>query len=48
MTTWLKRVISAIRVALGVYDPSRSLLTPAHGWLLPPNKAKAPAVAPRG
>lgn len=48
MTAWLMRVISSIRVALGVHDPARSPLTPAHGWLLPASRVKVPAVAPRG
>jgi hypothetical protein len=47
MTTWFGRALSAIRVAIGVHDPSRPPATPPHGWLLPPMPKDDPQTAPR-
>lgn len=35
MTTLLRRAMTALRVWLGLADPSQDPITPAHGWLLP-------------
>jgi hypothetical protein len=35
MKTLLNRMATALRVWLGLADPSEDARTPAHGWLLP-------------
>lgn len=48
MTSWLTRILSAIRKALGVHDANREPMTPTHGWLLPETPKPEAPVAPRG
>jgi hypothetical protein len=36
MTSVLYRAIAAIRVCLGLNDPTENRLHASHGWLLPP------------
>jgi hypothetical protein len=43
MSRLLGRAFAALRVWLGLNDPSENRLHPSHGWLLPPVAA---AVAP--
>jgi hypothetical protein len=48
MTSFLTRIVSAIRKALGIHDPNEEPMTPGHGWLLPNKSKPAAPVAPRG
>jgi hypothetical protein len=51
MTSWLKRIVTRLRVWIGWGDLSSERLTPGHGWLLPTretygNQALAEAIQP--
>ena len=47
MTSLLSRAIDAIRVLLGLNDPTENHLHAPHGWLLPPSAdVRARAVEP--
>ncbi|HEY7410899.1 MAG TPA: hypothetical protein VII13_09170 [Vicinamibacteria bacterium] len=35
MVSLLSRVVAAVRVWIGLNDPSENRLHPSHGWLLP-------------
>jgi len=37
MTSVLSRALAAVRVCMGLNDPSENRLHPSHGWLLPPS-----------
>jgi hypothetical protein len=37
MTSVLSRALAAVRVCVGLNDPSENRLHPPHGWLLPPS-----------
>ena len=37
MTSVLSRALTAVRVCMGLNDPSENRLHPSHGWLLPPS-----------
>jgi len=43
MSSLLSRAIDAVRVFIGLNDPSENHLTPSHGWLLPRQGARAVA-----
>lgn len=45
MTSLLSRVISAVRLWLGLNDPAENRLHQSHGWLLPTPGARALAPA---
>ena len=44
MTALLSRAFAALRVWLGLNDPSENHLHPSHGWLLPPSADHRPRV----
>jgi hypothetical protein len=52
MRSVLSRFVAAVRVWIGLNDPSENRLYPSHGWLLPPAslaraRVLALAVAPQ-